>query len=422
MSSVDEFPGSARRGRFRLRITSEHRDLTTFALWCSVTFVQFPRDELLLYSLALYYMWAIWRDQSKIAPLLASSWVVLLFPVWCLLSPLLAVDPMSALKQSLYLILTLMICFQVAATVSPRRILLAVLIAGGVIGTINFLYAYGTGDVRTGIFAQKNAMGKNMALLWVIGIAAVMDREFSRKVRLAGGALAVVSAWMAVQSQSATAVMLVLGTGVLVVAGSIFLLGGVLRSSRIALLCFCLAASFGVAAIVVPNLQADPVDMVLKAFGKDSTLTGRTVLWKYAEDQIAERPVLGVGANGFWNYHASPIVRKIYHDYHMGAYARFNFHNSYYEITVHQGFIGLGFMVAAILWAMHRVTRGVLVIATMPMIYFFTHALTVLSRTLTESDFLQPFVLTHMILWIGAISVGKALQDRAKEARQGRIG
>ena len=89
---------SARSRGFQFRISPEQRDFVVLSLWCVVTFVQFRGDEFLLYPLALYYAWAIWRDQTRIIPLLARGWVVLLFPVWCLISPLWAVVPMEALK------------------------------------------------------------------------------------------------------------------------------------------------------------------------------------------------------------------------------------------------------------------------------------------------------------------------------------
>ncbi len=396
-----------------LRLSNERRDFLLFALWCLVTFVQFPGDELILYPLALYYAWAIVRDQTAILPLLARSWVLLLFPLWCLLSPLWAVEPQAALKQALYLSLTMMICYQVAATMSPRVIVHALLLAVGVIGVINIVYAFTVGDTRTGIFVQKNFMGKNMVVLWVIGLCVLFDRGSPRWVRVAAAALAAIAAFMSVMSESATAVLLVLATGAVVLTSAIFLLGGIMRLSRIAGLCFSLSALFIMASVLFSTLQSNPVDTVLGHFGKDSTLTGRTELWDYAEDQIAERPLLGVGADGYWRYWQSPLVQKIHLEFHKGPDDKFNFHNSFYEIAVHQGLIGLAFAVAALLWALAKIFRGAVQFGNLPQVYFFAHSLAVLSRTATEADFLKPFTLFHMVLWIGALSALRAIRQRA---------
>jgi len=49
----------------RLRLTPERRDFWAFTLWVLVTFIQFPGDELILYPLALYFTYSIWRDQTR---------------------------------------------------------------------------------------------------------------------------------------------------------------------------------------------------------------------------------------------------------------------------------------------------------------------------------------------------------------------
>ncbi|EIE48648.1 O-antigen polymerase [Citreicella sp. 357] len=390
--------------RLRLHITDERRDLLLFALWCLVTFVQFRADQLILYPLALYYSWAILRDQSRICALMARSWVVLLFPLWCLISPLWAVEPVPAFKKAVYLALTIMICYQVAATMRQRTILHSLFIAVGGIGLINVVYAYGTGDLSTGIFEQKNTMGKNMVVLWVICLCIFIDRGSPWALRLSGLAMAAVAVLMAFHSQSATAVLLIFGTGALILLSVLFLSGGILRLSRITALCFGLAIAFASGAVLLSNMQSNPADKVLAHFGKSSTLTGRTDLWVYAEEQIAERPFLGVGENGFWQYDRSPLVRKIFVEFYKKPGDSFNFHNSFYEIAVHQGLIGMGIAMTALAWALVQVTRGALMSGTTSQIFFLAIAAAVLSRSMTEADFLKPFILFHMILWIGALS------------------
>jgi exopolysaccharide production protein ExoQ len=420
VSTVSSMPHTlqapARSQGVRLRISPEQRDFLVFALWCCVTFVQFRGDQFLLYPLALYYAWAIWRDQAMIVPLMAKSWALLLFPIWCLISPLWAVNPEAALKQAIYLILTMMICYQVAATLSPRRIVHAVLVAAGVIGVLNASYAFASGDLRTGIFVQKNYMGKYMVLFWVVGLAVVVDRGSAGWIRIGAAGLAVISAVMAYLSESATAVLLILVTSVIILGGVIFLLGGAMRASRISAFCLCIAGAASIGAFVLPSLQTSPIEAVLGHFGKDTTLTGRTVLWSYAEDQIAQRPLLGVGAEGFWRYDASPLVQKIFEDFYKGPRDSFNFHNSYYEIAVHQGLIGLSLAVFALVWGLYHIIRGAFLLGTLPQIYFLTHTLAVLARTLTEADFFQAFTLFHMVFWIGALSVVRITQMRATVA------
>ncbi|MEI4234897.1 O-antigen ligase family protein [Roseovarius sp. D22-M7] len=392
-----------------LRISPQVRDFLVFTIWSMVTFVQFRGDELLLYPLALYYAYSIWRDQNRIVPLLARAWVVLLFPTWCLISVLWAVDPVDAFKHALYLFLTLIICFQVAATLSARQIMHAVCIAASVIALVHLFVAYGLGRGDLGIFPSKNTMGKTMVILWVVTFAVFLDPGTRWLFRLSSLGMASIAAWLAGASNSATAVLLVLASALLLIAGAVILRGGLLRASRLAILFFSLGLVLSAALAILPYQQVEPVDAVLSHFNKDSTLTGRTVLWQYAENEIREHPLLGVGAGGFWRYQESPLVQKIYFEFYKGPWDNFNFHNSYYEIAVHQGLIGLGIMMLALSWGVFMIGRWAITDGSMPAIYIFSYMMLVLARTMTEADFLKPFVLFHMIFWIGAI---KALQRR----------
>jgi len=147
-------------------------------------------------------------------------------------------------------------------------------------------------------------------------------------------------------------------------------------------------------SFILPTLQASPVEMILERFGKDSTLTGRTGLWNHAGEQIAKEPWLGVGHGGFWRYNSSPLVQMmIFEDYHKDPWQTFNFHNTYYEIAVHQGYIGLALVVIAIIWTQGLILRGVLRFATMPYIFFLAQSIAVIARTFTESDFAALIVL-----------------------------
>ena len=384
------------------------RDFWLFTLWVLVTFVQFPGDELILYPLALYFCFAIWRDQRLVVPLLARGWIPMLFAAWCLISPIWAVEPATAFKFALYLILTLMICFHAAAVLSARQVMYAVVIATGFIGLLSLVVGLaGINDISRGVFPQKNAMGKSMIILWTAAFAVTLDPGSARRVRLMAFIVAMVAFALGVLSESATAVLLMLATGALIFFASIVLMGGINRPSRLGLLFFFFAIVFFMGALILPTFQANPVDLVLEQFGKDSTLTGRTGLWAYAQDQIEQAPILGVGSGGFWRYQASPLVQMIYDEYHKGAWDMFNFHNSYYEIWVHQGIIGLGLALLAIFWAMGVIVRGAFRFATMPFIFFMAQATAVLARTMTESDFLRHFVLFHMLFWIGALIVLK---------------
>ena len=396
------FQEGARDDR-RLRITPLQREFAAVSLWFLVTFVQFKGDELLLYPLALYFACRAWQERATVLGMMVKSWPIMLLPIWCLISPIWAVEPMEAFKQAIYLLLTMVICYHIALHLSARQILYAILLASGVIGVLTVMNGVSSGDFGRTLFAHKNRMGISMVILWTVSITVLLDARAGRWERSLSTLGVAVSLFLILKSSSATAILLALATISTAAFCAVVLVGSFLRPSRIALLCLVLSLCAGIGSVAVSTLKSDPVDVVLEYFGKDRTLTGRTVLWQYAEDQIEEAPILGVGAGGFWRWHASPHVRRIFEEFYKGPRDVFNFHNSYYEVAVHQGKIGVGLMILAQVWATAWIVVAAVSRGSMPQMFFLCITFAVLVRTFTEADFYKPFVLFHMLFWIGAL-------------------
>ena len=400
-----------------LRFTVKHCDSVAITLWFLVTFIQFRRDELLLYPLALYFALRAWQRRDEMTWLMSRSLIILLLPFWCLISPLWAVEPMIAFKTSIYLMLTMVICYVIVLTLEPRQILYAVLAATGTVAVLNLVYGLGTGRMVPGLFPHKNMLGTNMVILWTVAIAITLDKGALRWIRCFGISFVFLSLFLIVESQSATALLLAIATGGGVIIAGLVLLGTWLRPLRLGAICIALAACFALAAWVLAEPLGDVIGPVLDALGKDRSLTGRTVLWMYAEDQIREHPFLGVGSGGFWRYDESPLVRKIHADFYKGRNTTFNFHNSFYEIAVHQGLIGLGMTVLALTWALGWTLRGAMTLGTMPAIFFLSQSAAVTTRIFAEADFYKPFILFHMLLWIGGLSIMRQIREQQREKR-----
>ena len=221
--------------------------------------------------------------------------------------------------------------------------------------------------------------------------------------------------WRGLRAVALALTVLAVATGGGMLVAALVLLGQWLRPLRLAAICIALAVISALAAWVLADPLGDVIGSVLDALGKDRSLTGRTVLWNYAEDQIREEPYLGVGSGGFWRYEDSPLVRKIHAEFYKGSRTTFNFHNSFYEIAVHQGLIGLGMTLLAMVWALGWTVRGALTLGTMPAIFFLCQSAAVTIRIFAEADFYKPFVLFHMLLWIGALGLMRQIRGRQRE-------
>ncbi len=78
--------------------------------------------------------------------------------------------------------------------------------------------------------------------------------------------------------------------------------------------------------------------VVVDAYGKDLTFSGRTVIWKAALEAIAARPLTGYGVGGVWFRPTAEPARSIIAD---AGFTIFHTHNGYIELLLLLGAIGL---------------------------------------------------------------------------------
>jgi len=84
----------------------------------------------------------------------------------------------------------------------------------------------------------------------------------------------------------------------------------------------------------------------------DSTLTGRTIIWDFAQYEIERRPILGWGYQSFWLVPDSPSVEAPGWVKGMP-----NAHNGYYDTMLEMGYVGLAFLVVFIIATLHAIGR-----------------------------------------------------------------
>jgi O-antigen ligase len=187
-----------------------------------------------------------------------------------------------------------------------------------------------------GIFAHKSYLARQALICTVAGLA-LMFTENNRVgivTRLCAIIALVLSAGMLLLSESMTnLLMLPIGTGLLVVLcrhrlpGQVVLwmtIGSVLSVALI-------PVSFALAGI-------DPVTALFEITGKDRTLTGRTIIWEIAAEQIGQAPFLGVGFDAFWQ---APLYEsERFRILNAGATSP-SLHNFLLEILVGTGALGL---------------------------------------------------------------------------------
>ncbi|MFD2237510.1 O-antigen ligase family protein [Aureimonas populi] len=263
---------------------------------------------------------------------------------------------------------------------------------------------YKFGEWR-GIFAHKNVLGQQMTILFYTSLI-LFSMGWRRKLTTLAMVLAV---FLVVRSQSATSLLAVLvSTGlfsILIIRRAQPVMAGLYVSMAMVAICgvvFLLALS-----------GTDLVSGALAGLGKDSTLTGRRVLWDFAEASFAENPILGVGFKAYWEVPAiSSYVRQV-----IGQ-ELWHFHNNYLEVAVAFGLIGLVVFLSVIALVVVRTIgnfiRDPAIEAIWP-VMFMAH---LLIQTLVEN----PLFVNHAPMQLLFVIVGAKVTASREAARNARAG
>ena len=266
---------------------------------------------------------------NRVLPLAAAS-LLLISVLW-------SVDPRVTLTQgTLYFFVVLGVIGLVESSDGDVLMDWVALICGlsAVASVVQFFIFPEPGDFR-GIFLQKNVLGQVM----VGGVFAALHCARSKGGRRSRSiciiALCTVVAFM---SKSATSFLTILVFFPLDILGKLYLRGG---SSRIISICLPICC-IPIVIFFVVN-----ADLIFDLFGKDPTLTGRTVLWAYVMDSISAKPVLGWGFYAFWSP-LNPISLQIAEAIRGGNWFTLqiaNSHNTILEMLLGIGFVGTSFFI-----------------------------------------------------------------------------
>lgn len=151
--------------------------------------------------------------------------------------------------------------------------------------------------------------------------------------------------------------------------------------------------------------RAGVFDAVLAAFGKDSTLTGRTYLWNQAIEIGARNPTFGLGYNAFWT-HGRPEAEQLWEEFFITGRTGFHFHNLLIESYVALGILGLILVggICVLLVAMpitailqRRGTGSVMICSGLSLLFLVRSGAEVdFITAYTAGSFLVSFVIVHL--------------------------
>jgi O-antigen ligase len=134
-------------------------------------------------------------------------------------------------------------------------------------------------------------------------------------------------------SKSATSVLAIFVFFWLAILGSLYSR----PATRIVGICLAFCSVLAVVFIVT-----NP-DLIYELFGKDQTLTGRTLIWPYVIAHILEKPLLGWGYLAFWSA-LNPVALEIA-SATWNTVKIANAHNALLEFLLEIGIVGTCFFI-----------------------------------------------------------------------------
>ena len=363
---------------------------------------------LLLYVVLLVFGLLEWRsiadaarDNKLLCSLIALS---LLSASW---SP----QPAVSLKRAVLLVATTLFGLYFAVRFEPAQQLklLSLTMAmaiGASIALAIVIPAYGTqydyAGAWRGIFEHKNAFGR------IAVLSVVVFRFMSKQARIHRWVwhIAVVTALASVVlSRSAAAVIVMLAVAVSSYVFRYLLLPRRLLTPAAGLY---IPLAIGAAALLTANAQ-----FILGMLGRDSTLTGRTDIWRALEGPIGQRLWFGYGYGGFWlgtGTESESVVESVRWSV---QYA----HNGVLDLALQLGVVGVAMFALVYIvscrygvrWA--RMQRGAL--SLWPLCYFAF----MLFYNLSDST----IIAHNNIFWILFVGISVSIRRLTTGTRQ-RLG
>jgi exopolysaccharide production protein ExoQ len=280
-----------------------------------------------------------------------------------------------------------------------------------VLGGHQVIVTYGAMEVEIGYpgyFTGKNYLGECAAIAFILSLHEMLNPGLRRAL---GIVVAIIATLLIFWSDSKTALGLALIAPFL---AELTLL--TIKLTRISPAIVLLSIPFCYA--VLSRISGFNMNRVSYMLYGDSTFTGRTIIWDFAQAEIDRRPLLGWGYQSFWL--VGPDAPSIV-DAPGWVKSMPNAHNGYYDTMLELGYIGYALLVIFIIATLHAVgrvadrdpARARLVLSLALYIILFNYL---------ESLWMRGFEFLWVVFVILAAEIGRYLQPFPPDGRSQAMG
>lgn len=382
-------------------------------LWFLVTFMSFPGDAFLLYPLALglIVLFAVRRRET--VPLFARAVLLFTVPVLTMLSFMYSPYPSEAIREGALHIMTALSVVVFAQRFTARELIRIIFLAGA-ISTLVALPNLETFS-HGGPYGSKNQFAIQMLFVLLLAQSVLFNREEASVLRLLAVPIIGLTLFYILISDSATSLVFAFVALVSMASlGRLWPRIARVRHLRSLILLFGLILVC-IGALVVINVPGGlSMNDFLTMLGRDATFTGRTAIWDAGNRIAQENWLLGVGAEGFWQYDVGAAQTINENDFKEFG-TKLTFHNAFLEVRVHLGMIGLVFFAAIVAWVTYRIIRQWLIEPSTERGTYVATAVIILASSLTESWLWQTLNTSVFLFYLGALTTLKGSADNRRK-------
>jgi exopolysaccharide production protein ExoQ len=357
--------------------------------------------------------WIVLRQPSSVFRGTLQNWGLLTLPLMAMASFIWSDYPSASLRGGAQYMATVIVGILIGYCIKPRLFtsaLLCSLVSLSLLSLVAGTGAYSSftgGYTFVGVFGSKNYFAVCMSFLLLTANSVVFDRRQPFIFRMVG----VIGAMLAVPLLFYARSVGALVVSIMTLATSL-LLRMAMRlppKPRAALLMLIFLSA--IATFVLATFDLDLAGL-LGSLGKDVTLSGRVLLWQEAVTSISDHPLLGVGYDAFWQV-GNWGAEELWHYSYVPNKTGYNFHNTYFQVGVDLGLIGLSIFVGMLFLIAGRiVVLSVTSVLSIDQMFAASLFVFLLLRTPLEVDLFFQFQIASIL--IGVVWV--YLQPKASKA------
>ena len=326
------------------------------------------------------------------------------FPVFALLSMAWSQSPTWTLKYGLEYVGTVGCAVLATGMLSPRQLISALMCCLLLTAALSIAVGKYDTDPLTGmtafvgVFESKNQLGFFVSIMLLGSFALMLDSGQGAPVRLLGLLALGLGAPLFVQTKSGTAMVTAIFAVAVLLANLV--LSRLTPNWRSRVL-FAAAVTLAPAVLLAGFAGDAAKDFVVNVMGKDTTLTGRTLLWQHAATLIPHHALFGHGFQAFWR-HDDVEAESLWYEFHVQSRQGFHFHSTYVETAIELGYCGVAILVTTLLCVLRGLLRWSWSSGTVAASFFVALLVCLLVRSFVEVDMTFQFQIGCFLLFAGA--------------------